>query len=79
MLSRLGLQDVRATAETAHYNGGSAWAVYWQQTVAELRARLVASGKLDDRSIDTFLARCADPAWWTRTIAFTAAAGRTPG
>jgi len=79
MLSRLGLQDVRATAETAHYNGGSAWAVYWQQTVAELRARLVASGNLDDRSIDTFLVRCADPAWWTQTIAFTAAAGRTPG
>ena len=79
MLSRLGLQDVRATAETAHYNGGSAWAVYWQQTVAELRARLVASGNLDDRSIDTFLVLCADPAWWTQTIAFTAAAGRTPG
>ena len=76
MLSGLGLEEVRATAETAHYNGGSAWAVYWRQTVAELRTRLVASGRLDDRSIDTFLARCADPAWWTQTIAFTAAAGR---
>jgi SAM-dependent methyltransferase len=75
MLSRLGLGDVRATAETAHYNGGSAWAVYWRQTIAELRTRLVASGKLNDRLIDTFLARCADPAWWTQTIAFTAAAG----
>ena len=77
MLSRLGLQDVAATAETAHYNGGSAWAVYWRETVSELRARLVASGKLDDRSIDAFLAWCADPAWWTQTIAFTAATGRT--
>jgi SAM-dependent methyltransferase len=76
MLSRLGLRDVTATAETAHYNGGSAWAVYWQRTIIELRARLVASGKLDDRLIETFLARCADPAWWTQTIAFTAAAGR---
>jgi len=79
MLSRLGLEDVGATAETAHYNGGSAWAVYWRQTVAELRTRLVTSGKLDDRSIDTFLAWCADPAWWTQTIAFTAAAGRVRG
>jgi SAM-dependent methyltransferase len=79
MLSRLGLQDVEATAQTAHYNGGSGWAVYWRQTVIELRARLVASGKLDDRLIDTFLARCADPAWWTQTIAFTAAAGRVRG
>jgi len=76
MLSRLGLAEVGATAETAHYNGGSAWAVYWQQTVAELRTRLVASGMLDDRLIDTFLVRCADAAWWTQTIAFTAAAGR---
>jgi SAM-dependent methyltransferase len=79
MLSGIGLQDIAATAETAHYNGGSAWAAYWGQTVAELRTRLVASGKLDDRLIDTFLARCADPAWWTQTIAFTAAAGRVPG
>jgi hypothetical protein len=23
-------------------------------------------------------ARCADPAWWTQTIAFTAAHGRAP-
>ena len=79
MLSGLGLQDVWATAETAHYNGGSAWAVYWRQTVAELRTPLVASGKLDDRLIDMFLARCADPAWWTQTIAFTAAAGHVRG
>jgi SAM-dependent methyltransferase len=76
MLSRLGLADVGATAETAHYNGGSAWASYWRQTVIELRGRLVASGKLDDGLIDTFLARCADPAWWTQTIAFTATSGR---
>jgi hypothetical protein len=79
MPSRLGLQDVGATAETALYNGGSAWAVYWRQTVIELRTRLVASGRLDDRSIDTFLAQCADPAWWTQTIAFTAASGRVTG
>jgi SAM-dependent methyltransferase len=76
MLSGLGLREVTATAETAHYNGGSAWAVYWQRTVIELRARLAASGKLDDQLIETFLSRCADPAWWTQTIAFTAAAAR---
>ena len=78
MLSGLGLQDVEATAETALYNGGSLWALYWRQTVIELRPRLAASGKLDDRSIDTFLAHCADPAWWTQTIAFTAVNGRAP-
>jgi SAM-dependent methyltransferase len=78
MLSGLGLQDVEATAETALYNGGSLWALYWRQTVIELRPRLAASGNLDDRSIDTFLAHCADPAWWTQTIAFTAVSGRAP-
>jgi SAM-dependent methyltransferase len=79
MLCGLGLVGVEATAETALYNGGSPWARYWQQTVIELRARLVASGKLDDRLIDMFLAKCTDPSWWTQTIAFTAADGRVPG
>ena len=78
MLSRRGLRDIQATAETALYNGGSLWAEYWRQTVIELRPRLVASGKLDDQSIATFLAQCADPAWWTQTIAFTTVAGRAP-
>jgi SAM-dependent methyltransferase len=78
MLSRLGLQNVEATAETALYNGGSLWALYWRQTVIELRIRLVASGKLDDRSIDTFLAQCADPVWWTQTIAFITVTGARP-
>jgi hypothetical protein len=73
-----GLEGVEATAETALYNGGSPWAVYWQETVTELRARLLASGKLDDGSIDTFLTYCADPAWWTQTIAFTAVRARAP-
>ena len=77
-LSSLGLHDVGATAETALYNGGSLWAQYWVRTVIELRPRLVASGQLDDRSIDTFLGQCADPAWWTQTIAFTAVDGRVP-
>jgi hypothetical protein len=38
----------------------------------------VASGKLDDLSVDIFLARHADPAWWTQAIAFTAVLGRKP-
>jgi SAM-dependent methyltransferase len=79
LLSGLGVQDVAATAETALYRGGSQWAEYWRETIAELRPRLLASGRLDARSIGAFLARCADPAWWTQTIAFTAAHGRTPG
>ncbi len=75
LLSGLGLDGVTATAETALYPGGSPWAEYWRETVAELRPRLVASGRLDGRLIDAFLAQYADPSWWTQTIAFTAVAG----
>jgi SAM-dependent methyltransferase len=79
MLSGLGVQDVGATAQTAVYNGGSPWAEYWRETIIELRPRLLDSGRLDNRSIDMFLTQYADPAWWTQTIAFTAAEGRKPG
>jgi SAM-dependent methyltransferase len=79
LLSAAGLADLSATAETALYNGGSPWAMYWQQTIRQLRNRLQDSGKLDSEGIDSFLARCADPRWWTQTIAFTAVSGRAPG
>jgi hypothetical protein len=78
-LAGLGLGEITGTAETAVYNGGSAWAEYWRQTIVELRPGLVASGHLDDRLVETFLAHLADPAWWTETIAFTAVSARKPG
>jgi SAM-dependent methyltransferase len=78
-LAALGLDQVAGTAETAVYNGGSPWAAYWTQTVVELRDRLVSSRRLDDQLIDGFLAHCAEPRWWTQTIAFTAAQARAPG
>jgi SAM-dependent methyltransferase len=78
-LAALGLDQVAGTAETAVYNGGSPWAAYWTQTVVELRDRLVSSGRLDDQLIDGFLAHCAEPRWWTQTIAFTAVHARAPG
>ena len=78
MLSRHGLADVGATAESAIYNGGSPWAQYWQQTITQLRPSLQDSGYLDRESIEEFLARCDDPAWWTQSIAFTIVHGRVP-
>jgi SAM-dependent methyltransferase len=78
-LAGLGLEQVGGTAETAVYNGGSEWASYWTQTIVELRDPLVNSGKLDGPLIDRFLAHCADPSWWTQTIAFTAVHARAPG
>jgi 2-polyprenyl-3-methyl-5-hydroxy-6-metoxy-1,4-benzoquinol methylase len=78
-LAAVSLEQVAGTAETAVYKGGSLWAGYWTQTVTELRYRLVESGRLDDQLIDRFLAYCADPRWWTQTIAFTAVHARAPG
>ena len=48
-------------------------------TITELRGDLVQSGKLNDALVDAFLAQCADPNWWTQTIAFTAVHARAPG
>jgi SAM-dependent methyltransferase len=75
-LAALGLERIEGAAETAVYNGGSPWAGYWIDTVTELRVPLAASGHLDDELIDAFLAHCADPAWWTETISFTAVRAR---
>jgi SAM-dependent methyltransferase len=76
-LAALGIDDIDGAAETAVYQGGSPWATYWVDTVAELRGGLVESGTLDDATVDQFLSRCADPSWWTQTIAFTAVHGRS--
>ena len=77
-LAAESLEKVAGMAETAVYNGGSPWADYWTQTVTELRDELVDSGSLDDQLIDRFVAYCADPRWWTQTIAFTAVHARAP-
>jgi SAM-dependent methyltransferase len=77
-LAALGLKAIGGTAETAVYDGGSCWADYWIQTVTELRHELIDSGKIDDALVDTFLGYCADPTWWTQTIAFTAVHGWAP-
>ena len=77
-LAALGLEQIGGTAETAIYNGGSAWADYWTLTITELRGDLVSSGKLNDTLVDMFLGYCADPTWWTQTIAFTAVHVRAP-
>ena len=69
----------RARPRPPSTTGALPWAAYWTQTVIELRDRLVDSGRLDDRLIDRFLAHCADPSWWTQTIAFTAVHARAPG
>jgi SAM-dependent methyltransferase len=78
-LAALGIEKIGGTAETAIYNGTSLWADYWIQTIRELREDLTSSGKLSTALVDIFLGHCADPVWWTQTIAFTAVHGYAPG
>jgi SAM-dependent methyltransferase len=78
-LAALGLERIDGAAETAIYNGTGLWANYWRLTIKELREDLTSSGKLSNALVDTFLGYCADPAWWTQTIAFTAVHGCAPG
>ena len=75
-LASLGLVDVAGTAETAVYNG--ALAVGRLLDGHDRRAPRRARGLREARRppIDAFLAHCADPAWWTQTIAFTAVHAR---
>ena len=78
-LASSGLQKISGAAETAIYNGSSPWADYWTGTIQELRQDLTSSGQVSNGMADTFLGYCADPAWWTQTIAFTAVYGYAPG
>jgi SAM-dependent methyltransferase len=76
LLAAAGLEQIDATAETALYNGGSPWSLYYKETMVELRERLLESEEFDRRLIDGFLAQSDDPSWWTQTVAMTAAHGR---
>jgi SAM-dependent methyltransferase len=78
LLAAAGLERIDAAAETALYNGGSPWARYFQETMLELRDRLLESGEFDRRLIDGFLAQCDDPSWWTQTVAMTAVRAQLP-
>jgi hypothetical protein len=47
--------------------------------VAGTAETAVYSERLDYQLIDRVLAQCADPRWWTQTIAVTAVHARAPG
>jgi SAM-dependent methyltransferase len=78
MLASAGLEAIGAEGDTAIYNGGSAWAVYWMQTIRELRGRLIESGCLTPDALDDFARRYSDANYWTSAITFVASWGRKP-
>jgi SAM-dependent methyltransferase len=78
LLVGLTLEAVAAEGHTALYNGGSPWAIYWLETLKELRPRLAESGHITERLISEFDNLYSDPRFWTSAITCVAAWGRKP-
>jgi hypothetical protein len=76
LLARLNLESIAADGHTALCNGGSPWAIYWLETVRELRSRLIDSGHLTEMVLSEFERFYADPGYWTSAITFIVSSGR---
>jgi hypothetical protein len=72
LLDGLALDAVAGEGHTSLHNGGSPWAVYWLETLKELRPRLVESGHITERLMSEFDHLYSDPQFWTSAIAFIA-------
>jgi len=70
------LGTVSAEGRTTLYNGGSSWAVYWLNTLRELRSRLIDSGHITETLMSEVEKFYSDPSFWTSGITFVAAWGR---
>jgi SAM-dependent methyltransferase len=78
-LDSLALQDVTGEGYTPYFNGGSAWARYWTETIRELEPSLLGSGFLTTSELEEFYTRYQDPHYWTSVITFVATWGRKAG
>ena len=77
-LDSLGLENIAGEGYTPQFNGGSAWATYWTETVRELAPSLQKPGYVTEKVLEEFYARYQDPHYWTSVITFTANWGRKP-
>jgi hypothetical protein len=78
-LDSLGIQRVAGEGHTAQFNGGSAWATYWSETVREFAPSLLKRGCVTERMLEEFQACYQEPPhYWSSVITFTANWGRKP-
>jgi SAM-dependent methyltransferase len=77
-MDSLGLKEIESEGHTAQFNGGSAWAKYWVDTIRELWPSLRKPGYLTNELLDAFLGHYQDPHYWTSVITFVADFGRKP-
>jgi 2-polyprenyl-3-methyl-5-hydroxy-6-metoxy-1,4-benzoquinol methylase len=74
-----GLLDINSEGHAILYNGGSAFAAWWDYGIREVAETLRSEGGVSQATLDEFFTLARDPAYWTTTIAFTATTARRPG
>jgi SAM-dependent methyltransferase len=78
MVSDLGLGRPQAKTDVQNIRGGDRGAVYFTLFFAEVRDRVLASGKLDAVTLDAATALLHDPSYWTQCWMMTAVWARKP-
>ena len=73
-----GLRDISAEGHAILYDGGSAFAQWWDYSLREVADRLQGEGGVLPATLDEFFKLARDPTYWTTTIAFTATTARAP-
>jgi 2-polyprenyl-3-methyl-5-hydroxy-6-metoxy-1,4-benzoquinol methylase len=67
-----GLLDIYSEGHAILYNGGSAFANWWDYGIREIADKLQSEAGISQATLDEFFALYRDATYWTTTIAFTA-------
>jgi hypothetical protein len=78
MVSKLGLGRPRAKTDVQNIRGRDRGALYFRLFFAEVRDRVVDSGRLDAATFDAAAGLLDDPDYWTQCWMMTAAWVRKP-
>ena len=78
MVSELGLGHPQAETDVQNIRGRDRGALYFQMFMAEVRDRVIASGRLDAATLDAASALLDDPNYWTQCWMMTAVWVRKP-
>ena len=78
MVAALGLGHPQAKTDVQNIRGRDRGALYFQLFLAEVRDRVIASGRLDAAVIDAASALLDDPDYWTQCWMMTAVWVRKP-
>ena len=78
MVSDLGLGRPEAKTDVQNIRGGDRGALYYKLFFAEVRDRVLESGKLDAAMLHAATALLDDPGYWTQCWMMTAVWARKP-